>query len=489
MATGDISRFPPAEPKRGPGRPPTHGLYARVRPTAGRGHPGASRGREATRLSSGASAFLIRVAFGSFTHGALADLSVDDLSRMLELEETLFVEHKTDIGKETAHGLTSAVASFANTVGGWLLVGVTNGRPNGNAARWEDDSSPTLVDAVRDRLRGEIDPLPAFEAKVISHHEGPVGVVRVYESADTPHVALSSGAVFVREPAGKSDVSDPKRPGGGARGDRAYRAARIRSRAQLVELAARGREAAERVDHLLDPLRPLPLIGNQLGLQFERAGENVIQPLLRDQGFAFVRLVPYTLAPRFRGWSTTADAASALFAAAEELSDIHGLAPSRAIPDPAGVSTQMGPHQDPRRRHHDGAGLPLEITVRLVIDSAGLVGVAHGFGSPPNNDMPRWVRLDELARDYMFPAIKAAAELLTAGEFLGRARCQVDLVSLGSAVLIEEQGNHPGRAWVPATADLALPAEGPELQAVALRAAYAYGRGVGVRAYDPPAGS
>jgi predicted HTH transcriptional regulator len=154
------------------------------------------------------------VALGSFSHGALVDLSSDDLSRMLELYETLFVEHKSDISQESAHGLVRAVASFANTVGGWLLIGVKDSRPTGAAMRWTASDAPTLVDAVRDILRGEIDPLPAFEARVIDHPEGPVGVVRVYESSDTPHVVLRSGSVFVREVAGNADASAPKRVGG-----------------------------------------------------------------------------------------------------------------------------------------------------------------------------------------------------------------------------------------------------------------------------------
>jgi hypothetical protein len=36
---------------------------------------------------------------GSFRHGALAELSVEDLDRIVELDETLFVEHKNDTGK------------------------------------------------------------------------------------------------------------------------------------------------------------------------------------------------------------------------------------------------------------------------------------------------------------------------------------------------------------------------------------------------------
>jgi hypothetical protein len=108
-------------------------------------------------------------------------------------------------------------------------------------------TTPTLVDAIRARLRGEIDPLPAFEARVIQHADAPVAVVRVYESSDTPHVVLRSGAVFVREPAETRNAADPKRSGGGSRAERAYQATRIRSRQQILELAERGRHANARV--------------------------------------------------------------------------------------------------------------------------------------------------------------------------------------------------------------------------------------------------
>jgi predicted HTH transcriptional regulator len=163
------------------------------------------------------------VALGSFTHGALADVLPEDVDRMLALDETLFVEHKTDIGKDSAHELVRAVAAFANTIGGWLLIGVTNRKPNGKASRWADsENAPTLVDTVRERLRHEIDPLPAFEAKVIEHREGPVGVVRVYESSDTPHVVLRSGSVFVREVAGTGELFEPKQSGSGRHRERAY---------------------------------------------------------------------------------------------------------------------------------------------------------------------------------------------------------------------------------------------------------------------------
>jgi len=119
------------------------------------------------------------MALGSFVHGALAELTVDDLTRMLTLDETLFVEHKSDLRPDSAYNLASTVASFANTLGGWLLLGVRNGKPVTEPGNWFDPSGPPLVDVVRNRLRMEIDPLPAFEARVIEHADGPVGVVRV----------------------------------------------------------------------------------------------------------------------------------------------------------------------------------------------------------------------------------------------------------------------------------------------------------------------
>jgi hypothetical protein len=427
------------------------------------------------------------VALGSFTHGALADLSAEDLDRMLELDETLFVEHKTNIGTDSAHELVRSVAAFANTVGGWLLIGVTNGQPNGKASLWTDrENPPTLVDAVRDRLHHEIDPLPAFEARVVQHRDGPVGVVRVYESSDTPHVVLRSGSVFVREAAGVGDASAPRQSGSGRRRERAYEVAVIRSRAQLLGLSERGREASERVDRLLDPWRPLPLMAAGVGLSFAQVDEHVVQPrYTSERASIVVRLVPYTLAPRFRGWATTTRGAASVVRALEDLADIHGMGPDWAKPDPSGAWSNVGNNVDPR--HTNSSGNPLETCYRVVVDGAGVVGAAFELGPPkPRSDDMRPVKLDQLADGYIRPVVKAAAAVLTEGEFLGRARCHIDLVRLGTALKLWDQVQSSGAGWVPVATDLPLPATEEDIASVALRAAYAYGRSAGLRAWDPP---
>jgi schlafen family protein len=422
---------------------------------------------------------------GSFVHGALADLTLEDLERMLGLDETLFVEHKSGIGADSAYKLMQAVAAFANTLGGWLLIGVHNGKPMGGDAAWaRSGDAPTLVDVVRDRLRGEIDPLPAFEAKVMAHPDGPVGVIRVYESSDTPHVALRSGSVFVREVAGVADASDSGKPGARAHGQRVYRATQIRSRAQLLELAARGRLAGDRVAGLVDPTRPLPLINDGLGLVFERVGEDRVQPRPIGRGVVFVRVVPYTLVPRFRAWATTAEASSAVLAAAEGLAQRRGLDNSWKIPDPSGAAIQVP--LEPGARHRDALQGGLDALARVVVDGGGLAGAALELAGPDDARRRAWIQLDELARDLIVPTARAAADVLQAGEMLGRAWCQIDLVGLSTAMLIEGGGNREPRYWVPTGADLTLPVDDEQIDALALRAAYAFARGAGIPAWDPP---
>ena len=143
----------------------------------------------------------------------MAELTEAELERMLELDESLFVEHKRDIGKGESFQIAKAVTSFANTLGGWLLIGVHEGKPYTSKSSWASNEAPALMDMIRDRLHGEVDPLPAFEARVM-HPPGmdtPIGVVRVYESSDTPHIVVSTGSVFVREGAGTPMQISPVR--------------------------------------------------------------------------------------------------------------------------------------------------------------------------------------------------------------------------------------------------------------------------------------
>ena len=162
---------------------------------------------------------------------ALGDLegNPEALASLVAEDETLFVEHKTDIAKGEAYQLAKASASFANTLGGWILVGVKNGKP---LAGWEPPTG-VFVDVVRQRLEGRLDPLPSFAARVLTHNDRKIGVIRVYESTDTPHILAADGAVVIREPAQDSKLRKQGR----------YEATPIRSHYELLQLTRRGADA------------------------------------------------------------------------------------------------------------------------------------------------------------------------------------------------------------------------------------------------------
>jgi Putative DNA-binding domain len=424
------------------------------------------------------------MALGSFVHDALADLDSDALARMLDLDETLFVEHKKSTADESAYELVRAVSAFANTLGGWVLLGVHDGKPLEEPASWALSDAPPLVDFVRDRLRDEVDPLPPFEAKVMEHEGGRIGVVRVYESSDTPHVGIRSGAVFVREVAGVRDAANPGSPGPGQRGERVYKATQIRNRAQLIELAARGRAAAERAAGLVDPGRPLPLVSSHLPFELERVGGGVFQPIPSQRPAVVARMVPFTLAPRFQGWATTANCSSALLSGVEELSRRAGLASSWVEPDPSGAGVAVP--LDEGALHTDGAGLPLAATAHLVLDAAGVAGAALSLSPPDDGRRRSWLRLDQLV-DLVRPPMLVATSLLEAGEFLGRTRCQIDLVGLSRVFLLENAGDDAGRLWMPTSGELSLPADAAQIEDLARRAANAFWRSAGVAVWDSQA--
>ena len=77
---------------------------------------------------------------------ALADVINDDIRQMRSENETLFVEYKSSLDGE-GYRVAEAVASFANTLGGWVLIGLgDDGTPSG----WVPPK--ILTDRVRPRV-------------------------------------------------------------------------------------------------------------------------------------------------------------------------------------------------------------------------------------------------------------------------------------------------------------------------------------------------
>lgn len=110
------------------------------------------------------------------------------------------VERKAAIPK--GDGLCPSVAAFANTHGGWILLGVDDA---GAIVGWRPPGRAQIHDHLREQLRG-VDPMPAFTAELVDTVDGPVGVLHVPESAIKPHVVRERGVVYEREPGGNRPI-------------------------------------------------------------------------------------------------------------------------------------------------------------------------------------------------------------------------------------------------------------------------------------------
>jgi hypothetical protein len=135
----------------------------------------------------------------------LADLGEAELQRLIAAGEDGGVERKA---KPPREGLAPSVAAFANSGGGWLLLGVDD---DATIRGFAVPGRAQPHDWLRERLQRAIDPLPNFETATVSTVDGDVLVVRIPPSAATPHVLRDRGVVYAREPGGKRPVDTQAR--------------------------------------------------------------------------------------------------------------------------------------------------------------------------------------------------------------------------------------------------------------------------------------
>lgn len=150
---------------------------------------------------------------------AAASITAELFKDLAAHGEDLLVERKGAI--PSAEKLGAEVASMANMLGGWVLLGV-----NDTTRKLESLDLAQGVDMqshIGNLLRNAVDPVPPFLADTIEVEGLTVGFVRVFSSSVVVLVS-GSGAVYTRDAGGKLPVSD-------------HRA--------LLDLADRGREAEE----------------------------------------------------------------------------------------------------------------------------------------------------------------------------------------------------------------------------------------------------
>lgn len=158
---------------------------------------------------------------------AIGKIDLAALKRLIAAGEAGGVERKAEMPQDA---LASSAAAFANTSGGWLLVGV---RDDGSIAGWAPPGNAHIHDYLRERLRHVIDPLPGFDAQLLQTPDGTVGVIRIPASPLRPHVLRGKGVIYEREPGGNRPID---------------------SQAKLVAMTTRPAQAEAEATHRLTQL-------------------------------------------------------------------------------------------------------------------------------------------------------------------------------------------------------------------------------------------
>ena len=127
------------------------------------------------------------------------------------IAEGLYVEYKSafPLAVKVAH----SVASFANTHGGWYIVGIKtdeNNEPQ-SIEGFDLALNPNPKEWLRDVIKSNVDPVPHVESKLVRLSTGKVVLVAyVPESLETPHITRD-GRIYRRNAEGSDPVPEINR--------------------------------------------------------------------------------------------------------------------------------------------------------------------------------------------------------------------------------------------------------------------------------------
>lgn len=300
-------------------------------------------------------------------------------------------------------------------------------------------------------IGAQVDPLPPFVADMRQVDGRPIAVIRVFASADVPHIVRGTGAVYVRSSKGKEPVDDHR---------------------TLLELARRGEDAEARARRRLVEL---PAVGWALR-----------PPDWRPPRVAFaaevdvryiVRAAPLTVTPALSEWPLTRRAADSLVAMADVL--LPPVQPGRmAFGRQAPAIAPFARGAVVTAAQQTGIDRPDSAT--LVADSGGVLGVAVGRGV--HGDHPV-VLLQAMLEDELKPLARAIAKLLRQAEAYGRVAVDLWMLLPSDANVHEQQIDKVPRELYVAR-ELTVPAGEDEVDGLALSWHRELQRAMGIVKYE-----
>lgn len=306
---------------------------------------------------------------------AAAEITPALYRELAEHGEDLLVERKGEI--PATEKLGAVVASMANMLGGWILLGVDDQTRELRELKLKPGTD--LQSHFGNLLRNAVDPVPPYLAGTLDVDGTRVGFVRVFE-ASVPVLVRSTGAIYSRDDGGKLPISDHR---------------------ELLQLARAGREAEEEARE-----RPNQ---NRLGLSVLGLPASK-HPVMDNHLRTIVRAAPLTVTPQLREWPLSRGP-NACLEGAQWL--------AKRLQAPQGFSS----HVEPFGRAVAARAAPLQpptgpLTPHRAVAFADCAGV---FGAAASHPVVNVLETHELRREYIRPTLEVVAALLTEAEAYGAA--------------------------------------------------------------------
>jgi hypothetical protein len=310
---------------------------------------------------------------------SLADIDVASLRMLIGHGEHLFVERKQGLPKD---GLGRIAASFANSLGGWILLGVAD---NGSLEGYDLPERTDAQSHIGQLLANEVEPLPPFVAARYTLDDRDLVLIRVFESADTPHLVKRTGAVPIRTPKGTMPITDQQ---------------------LLLQLARRGEAAVEAAR--------ARLASDLITLELRAPDRPDLVAVNDSEPYVVVRAGLVTAPPHFTSWAISKEAPDAAGRGAREIARILGAS-----------MDERGPAVSPRARgvgaHLSGQANTIPIAVSTAIDAAGVIGARIGRSGVEK------ATLRDIDSQYVSPLVLAVGDVLKRAGVYGRSVWRVDI--------------------------------------------------------------
>lgn len=126
-------------------------------------------------------------------------LRATDIVKFLsDIEESIFVEFKSD--DEAPNKLVKEISAFANTYGGYILLGVSDDKSVSGCTKWNEQRIHTVV-------HDSLFPSPSLDVKKFVIEGKKVYVIKIEEGSMPPYVT-SKGGIYHRIGSGSTPIQD-----------------------------------------------------------------------------------------------------------------------------------------------------------------------------------------------------------------------------------------------------------------------------------------